>query len=89
MHMLYCVSQQTREGVLVSLNKAKVFAEVDKFEAVLLRLGQALDLQVGQSVILRMALDKTGSELAEYLIWEVQKKMLEGKKAQERYVEKG
>ena len=73
----------------MSLNKAKVFAEVDKFEAVLLRLGQALDLQVGQSVILRMALDKTGSELAEYPIWEVQKKMLEGKKAQERYVEKG
>jgi hypothetical protein len=77
----------------VSLNKAKVFAEVDKFEAVLLRLEQALDLQVEQSVILRMALDKTGSELAEYLIWEVQKKMLEkmleDKKAQERYVEKG
>jgi predicted nucleic-acid-binding protein len=80
--MIYCVSQQTREGVLVAhlaINKAEVFVQAEVFEGVMDKLERALGYNLDQSDILRMALEveyKTGAELAEYLIWEAQKKVL-------------
>jgi len=60
----------------VAINKSEVFVQVDAFEAAMLQLDRALGITITQSDILRMALSKTGSELAEYLIWEAQKAIL-------------
>jgi predicted metalloenzyme YecM len=60
----------------VAINKSEVFVQVDAFEAAMLQLDRALGITITQSDILRAALNKTGSELAEYLIWEAQKAIL-------------
>ena len=60
----------------MAINKSEVFVQVDAFEAAMLRLDRALGTTITQSDILRMALSKTGSELAEQLIWEAQQVIL-------------
>ena len=60
----------------IAINKVEILIQTEVFEGVMTKLERALGYNLDQSDILRMAMDKTGSELAEYLIWEVQKKVL-------------
>lgn len=60
----------------MAINKSEVFVQVDAFERVLTNLSRALDANIAQSDILRLAVAHSGSELAEYLIWEAQKAIL-------------
>jgi hypothetical protein len=62
--------------VINKIFQAEVFVQTEVFEGVMQKLERALGYNLDQSDILRMALDKTGAELAGYLIWEVQKKVL-------------
>jgi len=59
----------------VAINQAAVFQAVDDFEAAFMALTKLSSLP--QHNILQLALNHHGSELAEYIIWNVQKLTLE------------
>ena len=58
----------------MAIDKVKVFAAVDDFEAAFMALTKLA--AIPQSHVLQLALNHHGSELAEYIIWDAQKIVL-------------